>query len=108
MELSKILAKLTKRELPLSISSPIILNQEFDVILPAGKTSLIEKKKKKLESKFGKYYLEVKPKKGEIVIKRFLYIYEQQVSKDEYQEFASFLKEIDISETTNVEIDLNK
>lgn len=106
VELSKILATLIERELPLSISNPIILNQEFNVILPTGKTSLIEKKKKKLESKFGKYYLEVKTKKGEIFIKRFLYIYEQQVSKDEYQQFASFLREIDNFETTNIEIEL--
>ena len=108
VELSKILAKLTKRELPLSIPQPIILNQEFQIVLPSGKISSFEKKKKKIESKFGKYNLEVKPKKGEILIKRFLCIPEQQVSKEEYPQFASFLSEIDNCETTNVEITFGK
>ncbi|MCX7830928.1 MAG: hypothetical protein N2445_07720, partial [Acidobacteria bacterium] len=75
VELSKILGKLVKRELPLSVSQPIILNQEFDVVLPQGKILSQQKKKKKIETKFGKYLLEVKLKKGEIIIKRFLYIY---------------------------------
>lgn len=108
VELSKFLAQLTKRELPLSVSQPIILNQEFQIVLPSGKISSFEKKKKKIESKFGKYFLEVKPKKGEIFIKRFLYIYEQEVTKEEYPQFANFLKEIDNCETTSVEVELVK
>ncbi len=107
-ELSKAFATLQKRELPLSISQPIILNQEYSVTLPSGKILSFEKKKKKIDSKFGKYSLDVKRKKGEIFIKRFLYIYEQQISKEEYPQFADFLKLIDEVETTSIEIDLEK
>lgn len=105
-ELLKAFATLKKRELPLSISQPVILNQEYSIILPQGKILSFEKKKKKIETKFGKYFLEVKARKGEIFVKRFLFISEQQIPKEEYPQFADFLKQIDESETTAVEINL--
>jgi tetratricopeptide (TPR) repeat protein len=105
-ELAKNLSGLKERKLPIEISSPIIMNQEFTLVFPEGKVSAFYTKKKKLNSKFGDYSLEIKEKSNTIIVKRNLYLGNQIIEPKDYNDFTKFLREIDEAENSNFSFEL--
>lgn len=97
--LSKEMASLSGRTLPLTTGGTLSLHHLFRIKLPAGARTDFRPPSVELKSPFGEYALKASLKGGTLAFERTVWIPFQVVSPDRYTAFREFLSKIDKAES---------
>jgi len=99
LHLSREMASLTERKLPLATGATLVLRQRLEVVLPEGATTDFVPPALDLATPFGEYHIKSSLAGGVLTFERRLEIPYQVILPERYPAFRDFLGRIDAAES---------
>jgi len=106
LQVSRALASLEERRLPMAPASPYFMNQEYVLHLPEGARTEYRLPNAVIETRFGSYRIETTREGNTFVFRRRLHIPYQVIRPEAYQAFSDFVESVDRAEAGQMVVEV--